>query len=112
MEDTESNILWTDTEINLCWEASEQTKAASALESRITSVVTGAFVISTAIHDWQCLDAQIRSNHLQTTVRTVCLKDLICGINLIFLQSEQSLKVQSHVHSSERLYLVVLWANG
>ncbi len=39
---------------------------------------------------WWRLDTQIRSDHLQITVWTVCLKDLIWETNLICLQSEQS----------------------
>ncbi len=42
--------------------------------------------------DWCCLDTQIPSDHLQITVWTVCLKDLIWETNLIFLQSEKKPK--------------------
>lgn len=38
----------------------------------------------------RCLDTQIWSDHLQITVRTVCVKDLIWEANLICLRFEQS----------------------
>ncbi len=51
-----------------------------------------------------CLDTQIRSDHLQMTVRTVCIKDLIWETNLIRLQSEQSLIWSSQITETRVLY--------
>ncbi len=67
---------------------------ASASESRVTSY---QLLTSTPLPQqpmqmgWWCLDTKIQSDHLQITVWTVCLKDLIWETNLICLQSGQSL---------------------
>ncbi len=43
---------------------------------------------------WWCPDTQIRSDHLQIQLRTVCLKNLIWETNQICLQSEQTLRLE------------------
>ena len=50
---------------------------------------------------WWCLDTKIQSHHLQITVRTLRLSDLIWETNLICLQSEHRLKCWNHYRCTD-----------
>lgn len=77
----------------------------------LTFVVTGTPLLPEQPMQitWWCLDTQIWSDHLQMTLRAVCLKDVIWETNLIGLQSKQSIaSCPGHQNGNQSS----LWAVG
>lgn len=76
---------------------------AFMLKWYFTSTFSDAYIARTttqtdSVIGW-CPDRKIWSGHLETTVQTVCLKNVIWDTNLISLQSEHSLRAIFHGNS-------------